>query len=504
MVKIDKNIMRGIIVLSYTLSVSVLIFLISSAFTYLNTGADRSKLLHTEVRKLDQYLPKTIWKSDGNEGRYVDPQTLGEVENDYLDAWYVRHVAYKSNKTVGIDDYYTDNARKNLFSFIEQNTKNNISIESTTVEHHPDILFFSEDGQLIVLKDENVVEYKKIYHNKKLISEITEVSSYKMILLLEDGFWRIRHLVKENTNTYNEPKNDASLKYANIKGINYYPQATPWDMFGKKFDIEIIKKDFKIIKDAGLNTIRIFVQYDDFGKAKVKYEKLDKLKQVLDNAEKAGIDVIVTLFDFYGNYSTLDWTLNHRHAERIVSMFKDHKAIMAWDVKNEPNLDFKSRGKENVIAWLKSMITLIKSIDTKHPITIGWSDADSAPILQDKIDFISFHYYKELNNFENEFLSLKEKIKNKPIVLGEFGVSSYGGFWRPFAGSEKKQALYYKKMQEVLKKHKIPFISWTLYDFNKIPASVVGKRPWRVYPQKKFGFINKDGQKKPSFAHISE
>lgn len=504
MVKIDMNIIRSLIILSYTLIISVLIFLISSSFSYLNTGADRSKLLHTEVRKLDQYLPKTTWKSDGNEGRFVDPQTLGEIENDYLDAWYVRHVAYKTNKVVGIDDYYTDNARKNIFHFIEQHKKNNISIESTTIEHHPDILFFSEDGQLIVLEDKNVIEYKKVYERKKLISEITEVSTYKMILLLEDGFWRIRHLVKENTKILEENNTRDTINPLKIKGINYYPQATPWDMFGNKFDIEIIKKDFEIIKNAGLNTIRIFIPYEDFGKAKVKEDKLKKLKLVLDSAETANIDVMVTLFDFYGNYDVLDWTLNHRHIEKIVSEFKNHKAILAWDVKNEPNLDFKSRGKKNVISWLKSMISIIKSIDTKHPITIGWSDAESAPILQENIDFVSFHYYKELNNFESEFLALKEKIKDRPIVLGEFGISSYGGIWKPFSGSEKKQALYFKKMQEVIKKHTIPFISWTLYDFNKIPASVVGKRPWRVYPQKKFGFINKDGLKKPSFAHISE
>ena len=50
-------------------------------------------------------------------------------------------------------------------------------------------------------------------------------------------------------------------------------------MYGDKFDTKIISNDFKIIKDSGLNSIRIFVPYRDFGKTNIKLEKLNKLKQ---------------------------------------------------------------------------------------------------------------------------------------------------------------------------------------------------------------------------------
>ncbi|MFK8058769.1 MAG: glycoside hydrolase family 2 TIM barrel-domain containing protein, partial [Polaribacter sp.] len=216
-----------------------------------------------------------------------------------------------------------------------------------------------------------------------------------------------------------------------------------------------------------------------------------------------GLKVVVTLFDFYGNYNLLDWTLNHRHAEKIVEKFKNHKAILAWDVKNEPNLDFDSRGKENVTVWLSFMIDLIKSIDTKHPVTIGWSNIKSATILKEKVDFVSFHYYEDIENFESEYLALKSKIKDKPIILQEFGVSSYGGLWRPFVSSNEDQANYHQEIQKVLTKNSIPFMSWTLYDFDKIPKEVLGRLPWRTNPQKKFGFISSTGIKKPAFKYIS-
>jgi hypothetical protein len=504
MVKTNKNILRGVLILSYVIVTAILLFLISLLLSYLNTGADRSTMLHTEVKKIDQYLPKIIWTEDGNIGRVIDKQTLAEVENDYIDAWYIKQIAYKTNLKTGIDDYYTDSARKNLHSFITINKKENITIDATTLAHNPNIDFFSEDGQLIVLKDENVVEYKKIYQNDKFVTETTEISTYKAILLLEDGFWRLRHLIKESSANFNKTIAPTLINATNIKGINYYPQATPWNMFGDDFDIKVIQKDFEILKTAGLNTIRIFIQYEDFGKANVKESKLKKLQEVLDAAEKNDINVIVTLFDFYGNYEVLDWTLNQRHAETIVFKFKNHNAILAWDIKNEPNLDFKSRKKENVLPWLEHMIIYIKSIDKKHAVTIGWSNTESAPILKNMVDFVSFHYYEDKDDFEKEYQLLKKTITNKPIFLGEFGVTSYDGFWKPIGSSKEKQATYYKEMQKVLSKNKIPFLSWTLYDFNEVPKSVVGKLPWRVNPQKEFGFLDINGNKKPAFKFISK
>ncbi|WP_375240869.1 glycosyl hydrolase family 5 [Polaribacter sp.] len=503
MVKTNRKIIRGVLMLTYVIIIGVLLFLVSSLYSFLNTGADRSKMLHTEVKKIDQYLPKVTWKDDGNEGRKISDQKVKSVENDYLDAWYVKHIAYKTNTRVGIKDYFTESARTNIYSILDYNKKNNITVESTTLKHNLDIEFFSEDGQLLVLTDTDALEYKKVFKDNELILETTEVNTYRYILLLEDGFWRIRHMVKENSKPYQPENTTATLAYNDIKGINYYPQATPWDMFGEDYDISIIDNDFKIIEDAGLNTIRIFVQYEDFGKANVDYNKILKLKEVLDVAKKNNLKAVVTLFDFYGNYDVLDWTLNHRHAEKIVSAIKDHEALLAWDIKNEPNLDFDSRGKENVVGWLNFMIDLIKDIDKVHPVTVGWSNTESATILKDKLDIISFHYYEDKEKFESDFLTLKLNILNKPIVLQEFGLSSYSGIWRPFASSEEKQANYYAEMQKVLTKNNISFMSWTLYDFDNVPKEVLGRLPWRTNPQKKFGFINSLGEKKLSFKHIT-
>ena len=504
MVNLNKNIVRSILIVSYILIIAIIISGLSALFAYLNTGADRSSMLHTELEKKEQYIPEVTWSPLNNEGRSMDKETLKKLENDYLDAWYVKLVANKTHTTQGIKDYYTDNARKNIFDFIELNIKEGITIESTTLNHHPILEFFSEDGQLAIITDKDVVEYKRVFKDEKLVLETTEKSTYKIIFLLEDGFWRIRHFVKESSENYEVKTPENELSHIKIKGINYYPKESPWDMFGDTFSKSTILKDFKIIKESGLNSIRIFIQYNDFGKAKVDKEKLEKLRSTLDAAEDNGLKVVVTLFDFYGDYSVLNWTLNMHHAKTIVSEFKDHNAIIAWDIKNEPNLDFDSRGQTNVVSWLNNMIDLVKSIDSKHSVTIGWSNTKSASILKDKVDFVSFHYYEDLENLDPSIKSLKIETLGKPIVLGEFGLSSYSGFWNPLGNSENDQADYHKKAQKIIAENDLQFLSWTLYDFVKVPKEVVGRLPWRKNAQKHYGFIDDKGIKKAAFEFISE
>lgn len=504
MSKLNKNILRSSLLLIYIIIIALLIFGLGAVYSYLNTGADRSKMLHTEVKKVDQYLPELEWAPLTNEGRPMDQQTLTAIENDYLDAWYIKHVAYKTNTRVGIDDYYTKSARANLFNIIDINTENNTTIDATTLAHHPTLEFFSEDGQLAVLTDHNVIEYIRIFNGEQLITEVNEQSTYRVTLLLEDGFWRIRHLVKIDSEPYAVKPNNNIIKISDLKGINYYPQANPWNMFGDNFDADVIASDFKLISSAGLNSIRVFVPYESFGKSTVDSNKLLQLNTLIELAETANLKVMVTLFDFYGDYSVLDWSLTQRHAKTIVNSIKDQKALLAWDIKNEPNLDFESRGQSLVSAWLDKMIDVVKSQDPNHPVTIGWSNAQSATILKDKLDFVSFHYYEDLEELNDTFNNLKTEIKDRPVVISEFGVSSYSGLWNPFGASEEDQADYHKTIQTIFSKNDIQYMSWTLYDFANIPKEVVGRLHWRQNAQKHFGFIDIEGNNKPSFKYISK
>lgn len=507
--KTNRTLYRIFLIITFIVLNGLVIYGISSIFSYLNTGADRSTMLHLPAKLSSSYRPEVAWYPFENEGRPMEKQTLGEIERDYLKSWFVKNDALNTNNHYGIEDYYTDSARVKLFRILDFNKENNNSIKTTTLEHHPQLDFYSADGKIITFTDKNVKGYEEFFHGEKAILRKAFERSYKVMMLLEDGFWRIRHMVEIENDSMPIANNDTlalklNQKISTIKGINYYPKDYPWDMYGKKFNDSIISSDFKIINEMGLNTVRIFVPYEDFGQADIENEKIEKLQKVMDMAAAANLDVILTLFDFYGDYSIPDWTLTHRHAQFIVDEFKDHKALLAWDIKNEPDLDFETRGKENVLAWLSQMITEIQKWDAETPITIGWSTPEAAENLFNEIDFVSFHYYLKPVDFLTAYKKLKNKVVNKPIVLQEYGYSSYDGLWNGYLGSLEDQTQYYTEMQATLNEERIPFILWTLYDFDEVPNSVVGRLPWRKNPQRYFGLINTEGKKKPVFEIIVE
>lgn len=510
----NKNSYRFILIILFLILNFLVLYGLSSIIAFMNSGADRATILRLDKEPVNTYLPKVSWENHSNEGRTMEAQTLKAIEKHYLFSWFVKNNALSKNVTSGLADYFTENSFEELHKVITNNKLHKVTIDNTTLEHNLKLEFYSEDGQQAVLTDKNVVEFQNVYKDKKFLASIKDTSTYKAVLLLEDGYWRVRHFLKtpkqeiqKKTKSFGifEVKNKRIYKNGlpfTIKGINYYPKDSPWEMYGEKYDSLVIKKDFKIIKQANLNTIRIFVPYEDFGKADVKEDRLNKLKQVVTIARENNLFVIVTLFDFYSDYSVNNWTLTHRHAEKIVSECAKFDNILAWDIKNEPNLDFESRNKQNVIPWLESMIDCIKKFDQKHMITIGYSNKESAPILEDKVDFVSFHYYENPNDFLSSYNSLVKKI-NKPVIVGEFGLSSNRNIWNWFGDSKKRQADYHKEMQGYFKSNNVSFVSWTLYDFPTVPANVFGNKFWIKNKQRNFGFIDTMNNKKPSFLFIS-
>ena len=169
---------------------------------------------------------------------------------------------------------------------------------------------------------------------------------------------------------------------------------------------------------------------------------------------------------------------------------------MQYDLKNEPDLDFKLANEKKVLDWLKFISEQIKLYDNNTPITIGWSDIKYAQLLENNVDVLSFHYYKKASNFSKEYAALRVKTR-KQLVLQEFGKHSYNSFWFPFSNTETEQALYYKEMQEQFNKVSLNnFVIWTLYDFPEIDNSVFGSLPHKIFPQKNYGILDTEGNKK--------
>ena len=115
---------------------------ISQVIAYLNTGADRSKMLHLDTKRDRYYVPEVIWDTIENPGRPIEAATQRKIEEDYLDAWYVKNTAFFTGTDAGIFDHYTASAREKVHELIEQNREDHTTIESTTLSHHLTLEFY--------------------------------------------------------------------------------------------------------------------------------------------------------------------------------------------------------------------------------------------------------------------------------------------------------------------------------------------------------------------------
>lgn len=491
----NKNLYRIVLILGFIIINALILFGISQVIAYLNTGADTSKIYRADIKTETYYTPIFHWNSIENPGRKLLPETQKKIARDYKNAWYVKNLAFKTFETQPLHDHYTKKAVATITEQIKWNAKNNIQFETTTLTHNVSLELLSADGKLAVLRDDDVRIFTRQIVNNSQVFKKEETASFRVILLLEDGFWKIRHIEKIPSNKKENSFPLATLPKTTIKGINYYPQNSPWGTFGDHFSEETLQNDFQKIKGLGLNTIRVFVGYEDFGKAHVSEEKIEKLMTLLSIANENKLQVLITFFDFYGDYAVMDWPQTHVHVSKIIKKIQNHPAVLAYDIKNEPDLDFKNRGDELVTAWLSSIIKTIKQHDRVHPVTIGWSSAKAARILENEVDYISFHYYQDIENLSNTVSEI-QNATSKTVVVEEFGMSTNTTFWNPFSNSEEDQYTFYESFFEQQKRDSINYLSWTLYDFPDIPNKVVGSSPWKKHRQKHFGLYKISGTKK--------
>lgn len=493
----------------------LLIGVTAKLWTYFNTGADRATALNLPPNLPESHAPAVEWLPDEEpRGRKMEDFTRQEIVKDYIRGWYQQHLSYMTGDTKGLKEYFTPSALPKIQNLIKELTSKGFELHQTDLEHHIQLHFYSADGQIVSFTDRQVRLKKRLYqkdpHQKIYSTEV--VTDYEVVMLLDDGYWRIKNLVRQQPTPFAQDTLQVDKsKMVQVKGkrfyvankpfvpkgVNYYPQKTPWTSFWSKFNAQIISKDFALVQSLGFNTVRVFVNFHDFNKGNVPGEQVEKLRQLLDMAQKHQLKVIVTLFDFLGDYRMLNFSATDRQLETLLTTFRTHPAIMAWDLKNEPDLDYKYHDAADVQEWLQWVLKRARSYDPNHLLTIGWAYPENAENLSEGLDFVSFHSYKSPEELARDIDGLQKKVNTKPVVLEEFGLSTYRGIWAPFGKNEEEQAIYFAQVREVLRqKGDIPSIVWALYDFADVPAEVVGKMPWNRYPQKNFGVLNTAGKPK--------
>ena len=282
----------------------------------------------------------------------------------------------------------------------------------------------------------------------------------------------------------------------NFVGVNYYPASASWKEFWEEFPVEAINSDLKIIRDMGANSVRVFLTHNYFNEAATRDEAKAKLRLFLDLCAAKNIQVLVTLFDLRPDYTLSNMTRDVDHIDRVLADISGHPSILGIDIKNQADLDFPVWGEGVVKGWLTVVARHIQIQYPNLPVTVGWSNPNSALGLNDVVDFVTYHEYGAVKGFAERLQSIKSEVRDKPILITELGST----VWAPFRSkhaAEARQAARLKKQLSQSIAANGAFV-WTLNDFEHVSSDVVGRRPWRKAQQRHFGLLRADGSSRPS------
>lgn len=482
----------------------------SLIWTYFHTGARPGDALHITKELRQEHTPHVSWiQPTTAPSTELDVYTRAEVERRYIQAWELANLYHTGNYN-GLEDVFADSIRVQIENAIDHQSARKIN--RVDLKHKLELVHFSIDRQVIVFRDMGVVMKERLFDQDVLVHEWEIRKDYDVMMTLDDGRWRVRHMKSSPMTTTNaqsdvpnkkdlvQVKQGAFVHNGNrfqLKGVNYYPSDFPWFDFWEEFRVDTIASDLAIARNLGFNAVRIFVQFETFGEGNVQALMLNRLEQFLSMAEKHELYVVVTLFDFPPGFELKNYSETDRHLESLLTRFKNHPSILAWDLKNEPDIDFKYHDPQKVKNWLTYMLHQSRQYDPNHLVTIGWANAEYATLFQNQVDFVSFHYYDDPMDLNQRIVDLKETI-SKPLVVEEFGRPSVHPFIPFLPSMRERQRRDIESMVGVIEKSHSGYMLWTLKDFAATPSEVFGYKPWIRYSQKHYGIVTTSGEYKPA------
>lgn len=234
-----------------------------------------------------------------------------------------------------------------------------------------------------------------------------------------------------------------------IKGICYNPVPRDTD----KVSFSTLTEDLALMKEAGINTIRVYSPIAD--------------KAVLDEINAAGIKVIMGFgYNQGGKYDILSGSFIN-----YVNTYKDHGAILLWELGNEYN--YHAEWFEGDIQiWYRALnaaVEMIHKTDPSHPVSTacGGLPEDTLLSVCPNVDVWGMNVYTWDN--PADIFSEWSTRSSKPMYLSETGADSYMTIKMneyEQGENEKAQADATRKILEIVFDHPDICSGVTLFEFS--------------------------------------
>ncbi len=194
-----------------------------------------------------------------------------------------------------------------------------------------------------------------------------------------------------------------------IRGICYHPVPKG----NSKRSFKTLTEDLELMAEAGINTLRVYAPIDD--------------QAVLDEIDAAGMKVIMGFgYDQKGDFDILSGTF-----VEYINKYKDHDAILMWELGNEYNYH-PEWFKGDIKIWYKALndaAALAHQTDKSHPVATAHGEIPDELALSScpNLDVWGLNAYRWDHPDKDDHSIFEEwaAISSKPMYLSESGADSY-------------------------------------------------------------------------------
>lgn len=336
-----------------------------------------------------------------------------------------------------------------------------------------------------------------------------------------------------------------------VIGCNYWASHAGANMW-KDWQPDVVEADLKQMSEAGLQVIRVFPLWPDFqpihqfysghgslkeirfkdgplpgtgpGKNGVSVEALAHFREFADLAQKHDIKLVVGLVTGWmsgqlfvppalegrkilSDPTSVMWQV--KLVRTMVQEFKDHPAILAWDLGNECCVMEQVADSQTAYVWTASITNAIRAEDQTRPVVSGLhglnSDSKAKWRIQDQAelnDLLTTHPYPfwtphtnqdPANTIRTIMHSAAETrfysdVGGKPCLVEETGIMG------PMEANEQAKAGFLRSILFNTWAHDCHgLLWWCAYDQNTLPFT-----PYEWYAvERDLGLFRCDRSPKP-------
>lgn len=497
-IKSKKNVVKlGVFVLIGICGV-VGLGLAARSYEGVSQSEETNEVFNAAAQLPPELVEAVIWQRDPEDlTREMEPLTRVDITSAWIRAWEQLSIVARTGSLTGLEVYFSNSALDGLLESAERMRGRPVN----QINHNLRVDFYSEDGQVIGLTADEVGLVRSVPVGDT-VGFVQTRESYEAILLLEDGNWRVQHWVRRSSEDrwWTDPAEAAAefdpTTFA-VNGVNYFPQAHPFDAFWANYDEQVIESDLARIAALGADSVRVFLPFDELGGRWVGDEQLEPVLDFFDRAESHQLGVVATLFDGRTDHRTDKWDSDRAHAETVVEALGEHPALLMWDLKNEPDRDIGANGvsEQLLYAWLGHVAHVVRDADPATPLTVGWSTPEAALAAPVHTDVVSYHYYAPMADFDDLAQRVNEHAAGRPVVISEFGLPTWNSYF-PGGHTEVEQAGYVADVVSSADRLGVNgTMVWTLWDLAESPPDA-GRFPWNTGPQTSLGLLRADGSEK--------